>query len=77
MDRYEEAFYAEERKKERERLKANTITSAIEFVIFVDQFDPDEKTMAMYLHNLPETEQQRLKNAVAKIKSMKGKQENG
>ena len=77
MDRYEEAFYAEERKKERERLKGNTIASAIEFVIWVDQFDPDEETMAMYLHNLPETEQQRLKNAVAKIKAMKGNQDNG
>ena len=76
MDRYEEAFYAEERKKERERLKDNTISSAIEFVIWIDQFDPDEKTMAMYLHNLPETEQQRLKNAVAKIKAMKGNQDN-
>ena len=77
MDRYEEAFYAEERKKERERLKDNTISSAIEFVIFVDQFDPDEKTMAMYLHNLPDTEQQRLRKAVAKIKAMKGNQDNG
>jgi len=77
MDRYEEAFYNEERKKERERLKANTITSAIEFVIFVDQFSPDDDEMAMYLHNLPETEQQRLKNAVAKIKAMKGNQDNG
>ena len=75
MDRYEEAFYAEERK--RNRSDGTGINSAIEFVIWVDQFDPDEKTMAMYLHNLPETEQQRLKNAVAKIKAMKGKQDNG
>lgn len=74
MDRYEEAFYAEERK--RNRSDGTGISSAIEFVIWVDQFDPDEKTMAMYLHNLPETEQQRLKNAVAKIKAMKGKQDN-
>jgi len=75
MDRYEEAFYAEERK--RNRSDGTGINSAIEFVIWVDQFDPDEKTMAMYLHNLPETEQQRLKNAVAKIKAMKGNQDNG
>jgi hypothetical protein len=75
MDRYEEAFYAEERK--RNRSDGTGISSAIEFVIWVDQFDPDEKTMAMYLHNLPETEQQRLKNAVAKIKAMKGNQDNG
>jgi len=74
MDRYEQAFYAEERK--RNRSDGTGISSAIEFVIWVDQFDPDEKTMAMYLHNLPETEQQRLKNAVAKIKSMKGNQDN-
>ena len=75
MDRYEEAFYAEERK--RNRSDGTGISSAVEFVIWVDQFDPDEKTMAMYLHNLPETEQQRLKNAVAKIKAMKGNQDNG
>ena len=75
MDRYEQAFYEEERK--RNRSDGTGINSAIEFVIWVDQFDPDEKTMAMYLHNLPETEQQRLKNAVAKIKSMKGEQDNG
>lgn len=77
MDRYEEAFYAEERKKERERLKDNTITSAIEFVIWVDQFDPEDDEMATVVHALPETEQQRLKNAVAKIKAMKGNQDNG
>jgi hypothetical protein len=46
MDRYEEAFYAEERKKERERLKDKTVTSAIEFVIWVDQFDPSDDEMA-------------------------------
>lgn len=77
MDRYEEAFYAEERKKERERLKDNTITSAIEFVIWVDEFDPSDDEMATVVHTLPDTEQQRLKNAVAKIKSMKGNQDNG
>lgn len=77
MDRYEEAFYAEERKKERERLKDNTISSAIEFVIWVDEFNPDESVMADAVHKLPDTEQQRLKNAVAKIKAMKGNQENG
>jgi len=77
MDRYEEAFYAEERKKERERLKANTVTSAIEFVIWVDQFSPDDDEMATVVHTLPDTEQQRLKNAVAKIKAMKGNQDNG
>lgn len=77
MDRYEEAFYAEERKKERDRLKDNTVTSAIEFVIWVDQFDPSDDEMATVVHALPETEQQRLKNAVAKIKAMKGNQDNG
>jgi hypothetical protein len=76
MDRYEEAFYAEERKKERERLKDNTVTSAIEFVIWVDQFSPDDDEMATVVHTLPDTEQQRLKNAVAKIKAMKGNQDN-
>ena len=77
MDRYEQAFYDEERKKERERLKDNTIASAIEFVIWVDQFNPDDDEMATVVHALPDTEQQRLKNAVAKIKEMKGNQDNG
>ena len=77
MDRYEEAFYAEERKKERERLKDNTIASAIEFVIWVDQFDPSEEEMAAVIHALPDTEQQRLRKAVAKIKAMRGNQDNG
>ena len=75
MDRYEQAFYAEERK--RNRSDNNGITSAIEFVLWVDQFNPDEPAMAAAVHKLPETEQQRLKNAVAKIKSMKGNQDNG
>jgi len=75
MDRYERAFYDEERK--RNRSDGTGIDSAVEFILWIDKFDPDEKTMAMYLHNLPETEQQRLKNAVAKIKSMKGNQDNG
>ena len=77
MDRYEQAFYDEERKKERERLKDNTIASAIEFVIWVDEFDPSEEEMATVVHALPDTEQQRLKNAVAKVKAMKGNQDNG
>jgi len=32
--------------------------------------------MAATLHKLPETEQQRLKNAVAHVKTLKGKQNN-
>ena len=70
MDRYEQAFYAEERK--RNRSDDNGINSALLFVLWVDQFDPDETAMAAAVHKLPETEQQRLKNAVAKIKAMKG-----
>lgn len=68
MDNYERAFY--------ERYGSD-IQSAIEFVLWVNELDPSDDEMAATLHKLPETEQQRLKNAVAYIKTLKGKQNNG
>jgi len=71
MDNYERAFYDKYGDKNR-----SAIRSAIEFVLWVNELDPDDDTMAATLHKLPETEQQRLKNAVAHVKTLKGKQNN-
>ena len=75
MDRYEEAFYAEERAKQS---KAG-IGSALEFVLWVNsEFDPQESEMAAKFKALPETEQFRLRDATKKVRAfIEGNQTNG
>ena len=73
MDRYEEAFYAEERAKQS---KAG-IGSALEFVLWVSECDPQESDMAAKFKALPETEQFRLRDATKKVRAfIEGKQNN-
>jgi len=73
MDRYEEAFYAEERAKQS---KAG-IGSALEFVLWVSEFDPQEPAMAAKFKALPETEQFRLRDATKKVRAfIEGNQNN-
>ena len=73
MDRYEEAFYAEERAKQS---KAG-IGSALEFVLWVSEFDPQESDMAAKFKALPETEQFRLRDATKKVRAfIEGNQNN-
>ena len=73
MDRYEEAFYAEERAKQS---KAG-IGSALEFVLWVSEFDPQESEMAAKFKALPETEQFRLRDATKKVRAfIEGNQNN-
>lgn len=67
MDNYERAFYDKYGDQNR-----SAIRSALEFVLFVDTYDPPECEMAAIAKSLPETEQQRLKNAVKYVKSLKG-----
>ena len=75
MDRYEEAFYAEERAKQS---KAG-IGSALEFVLWVhSEFDPQESDMAAKFKALPETEQFRFRDATKKVRAfIEGNQTNG
>lgn len=74
MDRYEEAFYAEERAKQS---KAG-IGSALEFVLWVNsECDPQESDMAAKFKALPETEQFRLRDATKKVRAfIEGNQTN-
>ncbi|MDG2293881.1 MAG: hypothetical protein P8L17_05405 [Methylophilaceae bacterium] len=73
MDRYEEAFYAEERAKQS---KAG-IGSALDFVLWVSEFDPQESDMSAKFKALPETEQFRLRDATKKVRAfIEGNQNN-
>jgi len=73
MDNYEKAFYDHYGDDNRSQIR-----SALEFVLWVEHVDPDEKEMATMFRLLPDTEQQRLKNATKRIKSLtQGKQNNG
>lgn len=67
MDNYEKAFYAKYGDQNR-----SAIRSALEFVLWVDEYNPPECEMASVVKTMPETEQQRLKNAVKYVKSLRG-----
>ena len=67
MDNYERAFYDKYGDQNR-----SAIRSALEFVLWVDEYNPSECEMASVVKTMPETEQQRLKNAVKYVKSLKG-----
>lgn len=72
MDNYERAFYDQFGDKNR-----SAIRSALEFVLWVEAIDPAQDAMAKAFHALPDTEQQRLKNATKYVKSLtQGKQKN-
>ncbi len=46
------------------------IGSALEFVLWVEHIDPAQDEMSAVFQSLPETERQRMKNAVKHIKSL-------
>jgi predicted ATPase len=72
MDNYEKAFYDHHGDKNK-----SPIRSALEFVLWVEHVDPDEKEMATMFRLLPDTEQQRLKNATKRVKQLaQGNQKN-
>ena len=73
MDRYEEAFYAEERAKQ-----SNAgIGSALEFVLWVSECDPQDSEMSAKFKAMPETEQFRLRDATKKVRAfIEGNQDN-
>lgn len=73
MDNYEKAFYDHYGDDNQ-----SPIRSALEFVLYVEHTDPDEKEMATIFRLLPDTEQQRLKNATKRVKQLtQGNQNNG
>jgi len=72
MDNYEKAFYDHFGGDNR-----SSIRSALDFVLWVEAIDPAQDEMSAVFHSLPDTEQQRLKNATKRIKSLtQGNQEN-
>ena len=73
MDNYEKAFYDHFGGDNR-----SAIRSALEFVLYVEHFDPTQDEMSAVFQSLPDTERQRMKNAVKHVKSLtQGKQNNG
>lgn len=72
MDNYEKAFY------DHFGGDQSDIRSALEFVLYVEHFDPTQDEMSAVFQSLPDTERQRMKNAVNHVKSLtQGKQNNG
>ena len=72
MDNYEKAFYDHYGDDNRSQIR-----SALDFVLWVEAIDPAQDEMSAVFHSLPDTEQQRLKNATKRIKSLtQGNQEN-
>lgn len=73
MDNYEKAFYDHFGGDNR-----SAIRSALEFVLWVEHVDPAQDEMSAVFQSLPDTEQQRLKNATKHVKQLtQGKQNNG
>ena len=73
MDNYEKAFYDHYGDGNQ-----SPIRSALEFVLWVEHINPDEKEMATIFRLLPDTEQQRLKNATKRVKQLEqGNENNG
>ena len=73
MDNYEKAFYDQFGGDNR-----SVIRSALEFVLYVEHFDPTQDEMSAVFQALPDTERQRMKNAVKHVKSItQGNQNNG
>ena len=65
MDNYEKAFYDHHGDYNR-----SAIRSALEFVLYVEHFDPTQDEMSAVFQSLPDTEQQRLKNATKRVKQL-------
>jgi len=73
MDNYEKAFYDQFGGDNRSQIR-----SALEFVLWVENVDPAQDEMSAVFQSLPDTEQQRLKNATKHVKQLtQGKQKNG
>ena len=73
MDNYEKAFYDHYGDDNQ-----SPIRSALEFVLYVEHFDPTQDEMSAMFQSLPDTEQQRLKNATKRVKQLtQGNQNNG
>ena len=71
MDNYEKAFYDQFGGDQ------SDIRSALEFVLYVESFNPTQDEMSAVFQSLPDTERQRMKNAVNHVKSLKqGNQKN-
>lgn len=71
MDNYEKAFYDQFGGDQ------SDIRSALEFVLWVEHTDPAQDEMSAVFQSLPDTEQQRLKNATKRVKSLtQGNQKN-
>ena len=72
MDNYEKAFYDHYGDDNR-----SPIRSALEFVLWVEHVDPAQDEMSAVFQSLPDTEQQRLKNATKRVKQLtQGNQKN-
>ena len=72
MDNYEKAFYDKHGDDNRSQIR-----SALEFVLWVEHVDPAQDEMSAVFQTLPDTEQQRLKNATKRVKSLtQGNQKN-
>ena len=72
MDNYEKAFYDHFGGDNR-----SAIRSALEFVLWVEHVDPAQDKMSAVFQSLPDTEQQRLKNATKHAKQLaQGNQKN-
>ena len=64
MDNYEKAFY------DHFCGDQSDIRSALEFVLYVEHFNPTQDEMSAVFQSLPDTERQRMKNAVNHVKSL-------
>ena len=72
MDNYEKAFYDQHGDDNRSQIR-----SALQFVLYVEHFNPTQDEMSAVFQSLPDTERQRMKNAVNHVKSLKqGNQKN-
>ena len=65
MDNYEKAFYDQFGGDQ------SDIRSALAFVLWVEHVDPAQDEMSAVFQSLPDTEQQRLKNATRRVISLK------
>jgi len=65
MDNYEKSFYDHFGGDNR-----SAIRSALEFVLWVEHVDPAQDEMSAVFQSLPDTEQQRLKNATKYVKTL-------
>ena len=73
MDNYEKAFYGHYGDDNQPPIR-----SALEFVLWVEHVDPAQDEMSAVFQSLPDTEQQRLKNATKRVKQLtQGNKDNG